>query len=516
MENIDEMNEELTEWNIYDEEEYSSKKQKLSDTVTKDNKPPFFENVDASTDDERMPSLHILNDECMDLIISFFRSYNEVFRLGLVCKRWYNLCTSRLSRMEYLSFRSLTATLSDVNFIRSLESRNEKNILSGSLSKEIATNIFLKLVSINCGALTAVSLVGTESVDAPRLRCILAQLPKLKLLEFDENITMDNECCRIICENIVPNLRALSLSVGGLNNMSTQDLPKLAKMRVFLATVSHHYDEEGLQWPDSVPTLCSQQLVDVLKLMPNLKVLDLSENHHLQSGGFDIVQLVTEHCTLLEELHLVDCNIPSTKLESLKKLKHLKRLFLGKIHCSGSRCHYIDRDDIWEANSLNASFIVIAHKVMPYLEELEHLSLQLDDHRLPAQHISALIDKAGPKFKALSLSVSPGTVLFNINPAPFSNRLNFIENFVKKCKENCRDRESVVKVTIHAQDLVHWDSCSVIPESIESCTCHDPNFDEIAPKFLHVKYILIDDNFNWLQYYPRNTSQGGKININYY
>ena len=110
--------------------------------------------------------------------------------------------------------------------------------------------------------------------------------------------------------------------------MVTRNLPTLKRMKVFLASVNHH--EQLVDW--EIPeTLCSRQLVAVLKLMPNLRVLDLSENHYLTGKDINIVRLLAEYCPLLEEVHLPKCAITSGQLVNLKGLKHLKRLFLGNI-----------------------------------------------------------------------------------------------------------------------------------------------------------------------------------------
>jgi hypothetical protein len=222
------------------------------------------------------------------------------------------------------------------------------------------------------------------------------------------------------------------------------------------------------------------------------------------------VAVLAEHCPFLEELHLVECSISAEHIVSLKKLKFLRRLFLGNIHTKSS-CYgaeLIDTDWI-------GSFQRITYQVIPYLNNLESLSFNLGDHNLPAEDIATFINNACPKFRALSLTTLFQYVYNNMNDGlGLQNRHDFIENFARKCRESCRDRDDVVKLIVHGLGLVHRKFCPSISEESEvDCSCRQPNFDDIAPRFLQISSLVIEDQFDPAQYYPDNVSQYGTIKV---
>jgi hypothetical protein len=47
--------------------------------------------------DPSLPSLHLLPDDCLDLVFSYL-SFEELVRVCHVCKRWYNGCLFAFSR----------------------------------------------------------------------------------------------------------------------------------------------------------------------------------------------------------------------------------------------------------------------------------------------------------------------------------------------------------------------------------------------------------------------------------
>ena len=573
----------------------AAKKRRLSKT---DICHLLFDEVNSTREYEAEPSIHVLNDECMDLVLSYFNTI-EHYRLGLVCKRWYNLCKSNICRINHLSVTQLRKDLLSANEHHiAISGGNgahptigcqEEIVERKGKTAEISVSDFMSLLFMNCGALTTASLIGVDdhSHDAYTILGILADMPNLRALELGENLYMNQDLCEMMTKKIIPRLETLSLyaesvpdkqcfrkmlsnakilkflglkessdarltrsgagmlevlpptipltscsfhgfvnlrpksleyilrnysdtleylnlsdtNLEGLTNMVTRDLPTLKRMKVFLASVNHH--EQLVDW--EIPeTLCSRQLVAVLKLMPNLRVLDLSENHYLTGKDINIVRLLAEYCPLLEELHLTKCAIPSGQLINLKKLRFLKRLYLGNIS-NYTSCYGAERSspDDWVQ-----SFKLVTHQVVPHLKELQYLSLQVDTwHDFPTDDVVSLCDHASPNIKTLSFSA-----LFETMPAGSTERHDLIENFAKKCKENCQDRDSVVKLLVHGMALAHSRSCDS-RESGENCSCHDLKFDEIAPEFLQISSLVVDEKFDHTIYYPDNISQNGKIRV---
>ena len=548
---------------------------------------PVFEEVDVSEEVEGKPSLHVLNDECLDLILSHCNIV-ELCRLGTVCRRWYNACLSRMCRIDYLSIDDLRKQLPD----------KVPNTGTETAPERVSVPNFLSLVSLSHCSLNTLSLVGIDSAAAEEVALELPDIPNLRVLEFDKDIRFSADCCQTLAAGVIPNLTALSLyaesvpneasfwnmlrsaqrlrhlaikesagqtrdrtgrlqsrlgllealspinplvscsfygyinlqpksleyilknfsetleylnlsgtNLEGLTNLNTRWLPTLKKMKVFLVSLNHHELEVDWEVPD---TLCSQQLVDVLKLMPNLRVLDLEENHHLKKNGVNIVSVLAQYCPLLEEVNLTNCSITSEATLSLKELVRLKRLYLGNIY-SVTSCHAADMID----SDWTEKFHSFAYQVLPCLSELDCVSFPIDDHQGPPEDIVSFFDNAGPKFKVLSFSA-----LFQVQASmyDFKNRNDFIENFAKKCKESCRDRNNVIKLHVHGFGLVHKSSCEFsgngnVSEADCTCACRNATFDEVAPTFLKITSLVIDDQFNHRDFYPDNISQHGMIKI---
>ena len=554
---------------------------------------PVFEEVHVSGEVEGELSLHVLNDDCLDLILSYCNIV-ELCRLGKVCRRWYNACLSRMCRIDYLSIDDLRKQLPG----------NAPTTRTETAPERVSVPNFLSLVSLSHCSLNTLSLVGIDSPAAEEVALELPDMPNLRVLEFDKDIRFSADCCQTLAAGVIPNLDALSLyaesvpneasfwnmlrsaqrlkhlaikespgrtwdtittgrlqsrlgllealspinplvscsfygyinlqpesleyilknfsetleylnlsgtNLEGLTNLNTRWLPTLKKMKVFLASLNHHELEVDWEVPD---TPCSQQLVDVLKLMPNLKVLDLEENHYLKMNGVNIVSVLAQHCPLLEEVNLTNCSITSEAVLSLKQLVRLKRLYLGNIHSKRS-CYAADMiDSDWKEKFRN-----FADQVLPCLSELECVSFPIVDHKVPPEDIVSFFDNAGPKFKVLSFAALFGVIVFDASAPELVNRNDFIENFAKKCKESCRHRNNVIKLHVHGCGLVHKRSCEFngsynnFREADYTCACRNATFDEVAPTFLKITSLVIDKQFDHRDFYPDNISQHGMIKI---
>ena len=292
--------------------------------------------------------------------------------------------------------------------------------------------------------------------------------------------------------------------------MQTYNLPKLRKMRVFLASLTvrpRHRQDDLEELPLARHTPCSRQLTELLMLMPNLTVLDLSYNYHLRFNGVDIVRLLSEHCPLLEELHLTKCAVPAQKLAALTELKFLKRFFLGVVY-NGCTNRGID-----EENYLVDCFSFISRRVIPHMKNLEELSIEDPRHAFSVDDIVTFIDHAGPNFKTLTLSA-----LYDIMSVAgdIYNRHNFIEEAARKCKESCKDRNNVITRLVNGIGMMHKNMCnSRSLEISNNCDCRQLNFDDIAPKFLKIKKLEFNHELGYKDCYPNNIAQQGVINIDY-
>ena len=103
-----------------------------------------------------------------------------------------------------------------------------------------------------------------------------------------------------IFKNFATTLEYIDLSnknLQGLANCSIS-LPELVNMKVFIAQADSIRDNG----PPVEQTRYSDRLMSVFKLMPNLRVLDLTYNLHLTSNRVDIVNILANHCPLLEQL----------------------------------------------------------------------------------------------------------------------------------------------------------------------------------------------------------------------
>ena len=58
---------------------------------------PRYQILQNPSSDPAQPSVHILPDDCIDLIFSYL-SFEELVKVCGVCKRWYNGCLFAFSR----------------------------------------------------------------------------------------------------------------------------------------------------------------------------------------------------------------------------------------------------------------------------------------------------------------------------------------------------------------------------------------------------------------------------------
>ena len=486
-----------------------TKKRHLSASNPYNYHHPLFDNVEIAAEDASLPTIHMLNDDCLELILSHEFGIIDIFGLSWVCRRWYNICLSIISRINI--FNS--------SYIHGISKVSMKEVMS--------------ILSINCGSLTCLNLTDIDGLTPDNMAILGDMLPNLKELDLSNHfMSIDREnLSKVIGEKISPYLESLALSISFVSinenlasilkyctklnylsithdmasrhrfeydidgscipkilstcnpmtsfsckdfmklqpfvlefvlkefsgtleylnisrtniqclNVATDSLPKLEKMKIFLAGCYMWSHLKKAKIPS--PSLYIRQLAAVLKLMPNLKVLDLSYNRYLTTEGVDVIRVLSDHCPLLEELNLSNCRVPAQHLVNLKKLSVLKRICL-------------DNSSI----DIVANFKCIVFKVLPHLKELEYLSIETDNAgtiensgvELSADDIVSFIGNASPKFKNLYIEANLVPWRFSSSP----RKRNLIEEVAMKC--HSISREGLIRIRVVNLAILHKMSC---------------------------------------------------------
>ena len=498
---------------------------------------PTFSEVDARGDDDNLPTAHLLNDDCLDMILSYF-DLVELFQLSSVCRRWYNLCIYKISCSKYFSTETFKNYNDDTQ-------QRDRSPAPASL------RAVMSVLSLTHGNLESLSLSAVVGLNAEILSTIGDLLPNLKELEFCFELELDEALFQIIGERFVTNLECLMLqswhadnikckwllkdarnlrflnitgyndddnpnqlcltdfistdnplmcirfqrfthlhpdsmtfifknfaatleyidlsytNLQGLANCSIS-LPELVNMKVFIAPIQMYDFPISANRPPFDEIKCTHQFVSVLKLMPNLRVLDLTYNLHLTSNRVDIVDILANHCPLLEQLFLGCCWIPAEKLVNLQKLSFLKRLDVD--HCKSRRgmCLNLPSYDFI------TSFWNIATFVIPHLKKLEYFSLTHSfwsdkqmDRTIQGHELFEFLKNAGPKFKGIFLT----TAKSRDGGEPY----DFVAEAVKMCKT--LNRTSLMKIYLHNHMFINKNSALIMDY-----------FDSISPPFVRVKF----------------------------
>ena len=486
-----------------------TKKRHLSASNPYNYHHPLFDNVEIAAEDASLPTIHMLNDDCLELILSHEFGIIDIFGLSRVCRRWYNICLSIISRINIFS----------------------SNYICGR--SQISMKEVMSILSINCGSLTCLKLTDIDGLTPDNMAILGDMLQNLKELDLSEHfMSIDHEnLSKVIGEKMCPNLESLALSISFVSinenlasilkyctklnylsithdmasrhrfeydidgscipkilstcnpltsfsckdfmklqpfvlefvlrefsgtleylnisstniqclNVVTDSLPKLEKMKIFLAGCYMWSDHKKAKI--SSPSLYIRQLAAVLKLMPNLKVLDLSYNRYLTTEGVDVIRVLSDYCPLLEELNLSNCRVPAQHLVNLKKLSVLKRICL-------------DNSSI----NIIANFKCIVFKVLPHLKELEYLSIETDNAgtiensgvELEADDIVSFIGNASPKFKYLYIEANLVPWRFSSSP----RKRNLIEEVAMKC--HSISREGLIRIRVVNLAILHKMSC---------------------------------------------------------
>ena len=449
-----------------DNDEHTAKRQCLSSVKSEVyHHHPLFTEVNTTAEKEELVTLHVLNDDTLDMILSYLHVV-ELFRMILVCRRWYNLCLQKISRISCFSVSCLAFRTREFDKAAHID-----NVVSA--------------LSLNCGSLTTLSLYRVVGMKADHLSYLSDNLPNLINLRLDADFLRDETIVAVIQDKLAPRLVSLCIILNGsdyklhktavnsvlintkqlahfslddqwplLNKTQGTPLDKLSLalvnsltsveitnikelktsvvqfiMRNFASTLeylnlsgTYMIGHNIVTMEYSLPELRNMKvfisytnwmdygfLISILKLMPNVKVLDLSGNHHFSENDFDIVDILSRHCLLLEELHLSNCWIPAEKLENLQKLKCLKRLCLDGLpedwgSFNDQMCPEPRLVEILSEHDPAVSLQYVASNVLPYLEALEYLSMC--NVSFDKDDLALFIGSTGPNFKTLVLSAS--------------------------------------------------------------------------------------------------------------
>ena len=153
----------------------------------------MFDNVEIAAEDASLPTIHMLNDDCLELILSHEFGIIDIFGLSRVCRRWYNICLSIISRINIFCNIS--------SYICGRTKSSMKEVMS--------------ILSINCGSLTCLKLTDIDGFTPDNMSILGDMLPNLKELDLSNHfMSIDHEnLSKVIGEKISPNLESLALSL---------------------------------------------------------------------------------------------------------------------------------------------------------------------------------------------------------------------------------------------------------------------------------------------------------------
>ena len=407
-----------------------------------------------------LPSIHILNNDCLYHILSYL-DIVDMMRTALVCKRWYNLCLSKMSCLNRLeltptfSIFRLNKALSHTRFVSLLLLSNKSlshldvshsslkidyisckaiadlcpNLVELNLSKikidrkiasyfarhlppKLSSLILngcvslkekcLKNILMNCNNLEKLDLSYNQTISG---KCIAKHVArnKMRYFNFSECINLNPMTVQFVLSNFYETLEHLDLSYchREVFAISTTQLSVMENLKIFNARCS---DFEFADYSTS-------KLTELLKLMPNLEFLDLNKNMAVGNNA-TFFTLLSKMCPKLRSLNLGTCAITcSHSLNALGDLESLDSLNLDYLP------EDFNYEDLTKATLINC-------------KNLTNLSLQscfIDD-----DNVYILISEL-KNLKSLDLR---------------SCQLSLDGSFISKC--NALDRNS--PLIIHLQD----------------------------------------------------------------
>ena len=166
---------------------------------------------------------------------------------------------------------------------------------------------------------------------------------------------------------------------------------------VSLAFLNRPRPDLDLANSEFTTTFKSIHLLNVLSLMPNLRVLDITLNCNLGKSP-ELIAEICDKVPLLEELILDKCRLYAKNLLPLHVLSNLKKLSINKL----VECHL---DESWEYpmyDEANFGYELFAFLVLPGLRQLTELSME-NSKSLTDEHLLDLVNNAGRNLKTVFL-----------------------------------------------------------------------------------------------------------------
>lgn len=498
---------------------------------------PFYESKCTTIDD--------LDDYCLDAIFSHF-DLIELFSLTFVSKRWYYLCSDRISRSTYFStetfenvpmkweksqimypFPSFKSVISVVNLaqdnLRTLSLSSvcdmtaEKLALCANLlpnlqelelceSYNFSQNMARVIGNKLCSMVESLSL---HSCHLEHLDLLLQSARKLKHLSiscFEYDVETEevfpihdyipSDCpltsirfhgfpslhidsIKFLLKLFSATLEYIDLSYTNLQGIFTKPylLPKLPCMKKLIAPIdTRDSDELMLYAPDRAAFLQMQHthaIVKMLKLMPNLRVLDMTNSSLLSFSVPNFVEVLVKHCPLLEELYLGSCRIPAEELYGLRYLVRLKKLCLDH----NDPFSMVSSILFTSPYDYAAAFRFIATHVVSHLKELLYFSFThghcgYSKSRIQGEDLFLFLQNAGPKFKDIFLTADKTEE----NGGPY--------DFVAKGVKMCRELALPQTINLNIENTLSFD--------VLKASSTIKYFDSIAPSSIQVN---LSNNF---------------------
>ena len=152
------------------------------------------------------------------------------------------------------------------------------------------------------------------------------QCHEIKEMYFQQCTFLNNTDFSVLLDSLSPSLQTLSFTNPfQVNELITNFPYQFDPEKFFPRLKSFQSAQTYFRYGSKISHQCGLFNIELLTLMPNLEVLDLSSNRH-QS---DLTRAVVENCPLLKRLHLSGCELTLRQLLPLKKLQYLEHLDLS-------------------------------------------------------------------------------------------------------------------------------------------------------------------------------------------
>lgn len=164
---------------------------------------PLFHEFDLEGDDAEKDTIHVLNDDCLEMIISYLTIVQKI-KISLVCRRWYNMCMLNVSRTNFLSVRHLSETAK----------------YSYRMCRYLAVDSLLSVLSLSCRNLSSLSLDsqwinGLNNENLSAFSQILLNCKELTVRSnFQKCLNNHNATQDLITEHFGSNLETLTYELG--------------------------------------------------------------------------------------------------------------------------------------------------------------------------------------------------------------------------------------------------------------------------------------------------------------